>query len=88
MPSPLTTIPPSHRVDALTPLQVLLNEELRVALEMAVQPLPTACRSGFVLREVEGLSVVETAAALRLIEANTESNVKVRLLQILARLRT
>ena len=68
---------------APTPLQALLNEELRGALETAVQALPTACRSVFVLREVEGLSTTETAAALHL----TAANVKVRLLRARARLR-
>ena len=75
---------PEPSADAPTPLQVLLNKELRSALGMAVQALPTSCRSGFVLREVEGTSVAETAAALR----RTESNVKVRLLRARVRLRT
>ena len=76
--------PPELLADVPTPLQVLLNEELRGALEMAVQALPISYRSVFVLREVEGLSVAETAVALRL----TEANVKVRLLRARARLRT
>ena len=63
---------------------MLLNKELRDVLEMVVQALPTSCRSGFVLRGVQGLSVAETAAALRL----TEAKVKVRLLRARARLRT
>ena len=75
---------PEPPADAPTPLQTLLNEELRGALETAVQALPTSYRSVFVLREVEGLSVNETAVALRL----TETNVKVRLLRARARLRT
>ena len=66
------------------PLQALLNEELRGALETAMQALPVSYRSVFVLREVEGMSVTKTATALHL----TETNVKVRLLRTRARLRT
>ena len=75
---------PNHLRNQLTPLQNLLNEELREALEAAVQSLPHTYRSVFVLREVEDLSVAETAAALQL----TENNVKVRLLRARERLRT
>ncbi|GAB3846705.1 RNA polymerase sigma factor [Hymenobacter terrigena] len=67
-----------------TPLQTVLNDELREALEAAVQALPDKYRSVFVLREVEGLSVAATAAALHLGEAN----VKVRLLRAREQLRT
>ena len=76
--------PAEPPANAPTPLQALLNEELRGALETAVQALPVSYRSVFVLREVEGMSVTETAAALHL----TETNVKVRLLRARARLRT
>ena len=76
--------PAEPPANAPTPLQALLNEELRGALETAVHDLPAGYRSVFVLREVEGMSVTETAAALHL----TETNVKVRLLRARARLRT
>ncbi|MFC7668828.1 sigma-70 family RNA polymerase sigma factor [Hymenobacter humi] len=65
-------------------MQELLNDELRAALETAVQALPDGYRSVFVLREVEGMSVAEAAALLHL----TETNVKVRLLRARERLRT
>ena len=66
-----------------TPLTDALNNELRLALEQAVQSLPTNYRSVFVLREVEGMSVAETAQSLGL----SEANVKVRLLRARERLR-
>lgn len=51
------------------------NKELGEILEEAVHEIPEAYRMVFILREVNGMSIVETAAALSL----TESNVKVRL---------
>jgi len=57
------------------PDQVLLNGELRKALDAAVAALPETLRSVFVLRDIEGLSTADTAAVLDL----TETNVKVRL---------
>ncbi|MCC3159011.1 RNA polymerase sigma factor [Hymenobacter sp. 15J16-1T3B] len=69
--------------DGATPLQLVLNDELRDALEHAVQALPDAYRSVFVLRAVEGLSVGETAEYLGL----TETNVKARLSRARERLR-
>ncbi|WP_208130689.1 MULTISPECIES: sigma-70 family RNA polymerase sigma factor [unclassified Hymenobacter] len=71
------------RATGPTPLQTVLNEELREALEAAMQALPAKYRSVFVLREVEGLSVAGTAAYLQL----SEPNVKVRLLRARERLR-
>jgi RNA polymerase sigma factor (sigma-70 family) len=82
--APVADDEPEPWANAPTPLQELLNEELREALEAAVQALPERYRSVFVLREVEGLSVLETSAALQL----TEVNVKVRLLRARERLRT
>ncbi len=52
-----------------------LTGELRAALERAVAALPTLYRSVFLLREVEGLSTLETARSLEL----TVEVVKVRL---------
>ncbi|MBH8569319.1 RNA polymerase sigma factor [Microvirga sp. STS02] len=75
---------PEPAATAPTPLQTVLNDELREALEAAVQALPDKYRSVFVLREVEGLSVADTAGALQL----SEANVKVRLLRAREQLRT
>ncbi len=51
--------------------------ELQAEIERALQELDDKYRLVFVLRDIEGLSVRETAAALEL----TESTVKVRLLR-------
>jgi len=58
-----------------TPANILMNKELNQALEDAVSLLPEKYRLVFVLREIEGLSVHETADSLNL----EDSNVKVRL---------
>ena len=55
--------------------QVFLNRELANVLEASLQNIPSIYRSVFVLREVEGLSVAETADILSI----TGINVKVRL---------
>ena len=61
----------------------LAREQLRQLLEHAVAGLPDAFRSVFVLREIEGLNVEETAEALDLPPAT----VKTRLLRARRRLR-
>ncbi len=53
----------------------VINKELAKVLEECLQQLPISYRSVFVLREIEGFSVSETADLLRL----TPTNVKVRL---------
>jgi len=53
----------------------VLNKELAAILEQSLEGLPVLYRSVFVLREVEGFSVAETAALLDI----TPTNVKVRL---------
>jgi RNA polymerase sigma factor (sigma-70 family) len=58
-----------------TPLDNLVNKELRVILEKAVSTLPEKYRMVFVMREVQGMSTSETMEALDL----GESNVKIRL---------
>jgi RNA polymerase sigma factor (sigma-70 family) len=58
-----------------TPALQLMNKELSGALETAIAELPEKYRMVFVLREVEDLSVRETAEVLML----EESNIKVRL---------
>jgi RNA polymerase sigma-70 factor (ECF subfamily) len=59
------------------------REQLRQMLERAVAGLPDAFRSVFVLREIEGLNVEETAEALDLAPAT----VKTRLLRARRKLR-
>lgn len=46
------------------PDSAVAREQLRVLIERAVADLPDGFRSVFVLREIEGLSIEETAAAL------------------------
>lgn len=58
--------PPEHRA---------CTAELRQAITSALEGLPRAMRSVFVLREVEGLDTDETARSLGI----TSANVKVRL---------
>ena len=65
------------------PEDQLLDQEGRQALDEAVQSLPDALRLVFVLRDVQGLSIKETAETLSL----TEVNVKTRLLRARMRLR-
>jgi len=59
------------------PAQTVQRRELRAILDDAVSQLPEGQRLVFVLRDVQGLSVRETAQVLDL----TEGNVKVRLLR-------
>jgi RNA polymerase sigma-70 factor (ECF subfamily) len=67
----------------IDPARVALNQELHSQLERALAALPESMRVVFVLREIEGLSTDETAAALGL----GESAVKVRLHRARLRLR-
>lgn len=53
----------------------VLNKELSHILEKSLEKIPVHYRTVFILREVEGLSVAETAEMMSL----TEVNVKVRL---------
>jgi RNA polymerase sigma factor (sigma-70 family) len=55
--------------------KITVNKELGRVLENAIQEIPEDYRIVFSLRELNGLSVAETAEALDI----TESNVKVRL---------
>ena len=57
------------------PDHVVLTGELRDILEDAIQRLPETLRVVFILRELEGLSTLETAQALGI----SESATKVRL---------
>ena len=65
------------------PEKELLSNEARRFLDAAVQKLPLTLRMVFLLRDVEGLSIRETAEALSL----TEMTVKTRLLRARLRLR-
>lgn len=60
-----------------------LSSESRRFLDQAVQKLPANLRIVFVMRDLEGLSIQETAEALNL----SENNVKTRLLRARLRLR-
>ncbi len=66
-----------------TPAQVVMNKELAKALELALAGLPEKYRLAFVMREVETMSVAETAEVLDI----SETNVKVRLNRAKALLR-
>jgi len=59
------------------------NKELHTVIENAIEQVPIRYRLVFALRELNGLSVHETAAALNI----TETNVKVRLNRAKAMLR-
>jgi RNA polymerase sigma-70 factor, ECF subfamily len=61
----------------------LLSAEGRRALDQAVQHLPDSLRVVFVMRDMEGLSIQDTAETLGL----SENNVKTRLLRARLRLR-
>ena len=69
---------PTQFVDwSALPEDELLSGEGKKALDSAIQTLPESMRIVFLLRDVEGLSIKETADALNL----TETNVKTRLLR-------
>ncbi len=59
------------------PEEELLSGEGKKILDQAIQTLPESMRIVFLLRDVEGISIKETADALNL----TETNVKTRLLR-------
>src|SRR5665213_873470 len=60
---------------AQSPEQAVMRRELARVMEAAIRGLPETFRPVFVLREIEGLNVTETAAAL----AITEQTVRTRL---------
>jgi RNA polymerase sigma-70 factor (ECF subfamily) len=69
---------PTQFVDwSSLPEEQLLTGEGKGVLERAIQNLPEALRLVFLLRDIEGLSIKETAQTLSL----TETNVKTRLLR-------
>jgi RNA polymerase sigma-70 factor (ECF subfamily) len=69
---------PTQFVDwSALPEDQLLTGEGKTTLDRAIQTLPESMRLVFLLRDVEGLSIRETAEVLNL----TETNVKTRLLR-------
>jgi RNA polymerase sigma-70 factor, ECF subfamily len=58
---------------APSPEALTLRRELQSLLEQAVARLPEAYRCVFVLRDVEGLSITDTAAALEIPEATVKT---------------
>jgi RNA polymerase sigma-70 factor (ECF subfamily) len=65
------------------PESEFLTNETRGVLADAIQKLSENLRTVFILRDIEGLSIIETAQALEL----TETNVKTRLLRARMKLR-
>lgn len=59
----------------ITPEEAVLNSEIRAQMDAAVAALPEPLRAVFVLRDIEGLSVQETAEVLGI----SVPNVKTRL---------
>jgi len=69
---------PTQFVDwSALPEDQLLSGEGKKILDQAIQNLPESMRIVFLLRDMEGLSIKETADALNL----TETNIKTRLLR-------
>lgn len=66
---------PVNYINMRTPANVLMNKELSNLLERAIGKLPEKYRLVFVMREIEDMSVRDTAESLEIGEAN----VKVRL---------
>jgi RNA polymerase sigma-70 factor (ECF subfamily) len=58
-----------------SPEQAVMRAELGKLLEAAINRLPAVFRPAFVLREIEGLSVAETAEALGLAEATVRTRI-------------
>jgi RNA polymerase sigma-70 factor (ECF subfamily) len=68
--------PPRDLIDwSFTPEEALLNGETRAQMDKALDTLPETLRSVFVLRDIEGLSIEETARVLDI----SIPNVKTRL---------
>lgn len=65
------------------PEEELLSSESRAFLEQALQQLSPSLRVVFVMRDIEGLSIKETAEVLEI----TEAAVKVRLMRARLRMR-
>ena len=74
-PPPYSDTQPLHMKASVQPDQHTVNKELGIILEKSLEGLPIAYRTVFVLREMEGFSVKETAEILNI----SSINVKVRL---------
>jgi RNA polymerase sigma-70 factor, ECF subfamily len=59
-----------------TPADLLLDKELRESLDDAVQQLPVLYRAVFIMRDVEGQSIEETARALKISVEATKSRLR------------
>ena len=73
--------------ESVAPDAAVAREQLRSLLEQAIAQLPAGFRSVFVLREVEGLNVEETAEALAIPPATVKSRLhraRTKLQQMLA----
>jgi len=70
--------------DMQTPLNNLINKELKGLLESAITALPEKYRTVFVMREIEEMSTQETMDVLNI----EESNVKIRLMRAKSILRS
>jgi len=65
---------PREIVDwGITPEEALLNGEVRAQMDAVVDALPESLRAVFVLRDIEGLSVQETADVLSISVANVKT---------------
>ena len=77
-------VSPAQFVDwGALPEEELLSSEGKKALDQAIQDLPETLRMVFILRDIQELSIKDTAEALGL----TETNVKTRLLRARLHLR-
>ena len=70
-------------ISTATPLNKMLQSEMKQVLEKAIEALPEIYRVVFVMREIEEMNVAETRECLGL----SEANVKVRLNRAKALLR-
>jgi RNA polymerase sigma-70 factor, ECF subfamily len=81
---PDVELTPNYFVDwSGLPENELLSEEGKRTLDKAIENLPENLRIVFIMRDIEGLSIKETADALGL----TETNIKTRLLRARLNLR-
>lgn len=79
-----TAMRPEPQSNARNPEEQLFGKQMQVLLEAAIDTLPQAYRSVFVMREIEELSTTETADALDV----SEEVVKTRLHRARAMLQT
>ncbi|MDH4070687.1 MAG: sigma-70 family RNA polymerase sigma factor [Ignavibacteria bacterium] len=66
---------PSSR-EGRSPLDRVMDRELREALDNAIRKLPMSYRLVFVLRDLEGLSALETSKALNITVEATKSRLR------------